>query len=113
GEQLALVAAPRRRLVELGVGVDDPDDLARIAAQLAKLGVAAELTPSALTAVDPGTQLRVVAQVAPRIRQKPAPAAAMNTPGHDDRVNSRAAAVLREQRVRPRKFGPGVAGCTS
>jgi len=112
GEQLALVAAPRRRLVELGVGVDDPDDLARIAAQLAKLGVAAERTPSALTAVDPGTQLRVVAQVAPRIRQKPAPAAAMNTPGHDDRVNSRAAAVSREQRVRPRKLGHVVVGST-
>ena len=36
--------APTRRLVELHIGVDDPDDLARVAASLARLGVAAERT---------------------------------------------------------------------
>lgn len=29
GEQLRIVHSPRRRLVELGVGADDPDDLDR------------------------------------------------------------------------------------
>ena len=40
GEQLRLVPSPRRCLIELGIGVDDPDDLGRIAASLARLGVA-------------------------------------------------------------------------
>ena len=31
-----------RRLIELGVGVDDADDLGRVAAALARLGVAVE-----------------------------------------------------------------------
>jgi hypothetical protein len=38
GEQLKLVTTVRRRLVELGVGVDDHDDLARVASRLDKLG---------------------------------------------------------------------------
>src|SRR5271169_2281061 len=37
GEQLRLVFTPTRRLVELGVGVDDPDDIERIARQLSRL----------------------------------------------------------------------------
>ena len=41
GRQLRIVPAPTRRLVELRVGVDDPDDLGRAAAGLARLGVPA------------------------------------------------------------------------
>ena len=70
GEQLRLVAAPRRRLVELGIGADDADDLGRIAAALARLGVAVERTPAALVAVDPGTDVRVVVRIAERIEQR-------------------------------------------
>ena len=39
GEQLKLAYAPQRRLVELGVGVDDQDDLDRVAVDLARLDV--------------------------------------------------------------------------
>jgi len=39
GRQLRIVHAPTRRLVELHVGVDDADDLARAAASLARLGI--------------------------------------------------------------------------
>ena len=42
GEQLVLVPAARRQLLELGVGVDDADDLARIAHALGKLEPLAE-----------------------------------------------------------------------
>ncbi len=35
GEQLRIIHSPRRRLLELGVGADDPDDLDRVAAALA------------------------------------------------------------------------------
>ena len=38
GEQLAVTQAPQRRLLEIGVGADDPDDLDRIAANLARIG---------------------------------------------------------------------------
>src|SRR6202008_767768 len=39
GEQLALRPAARRRLLEIGIGADDPDDLSRIEASLRRLGV--------------------------------------------------------------------------
>jgi hypothetical protein len=105
GEQLRLVPAPRRRLVELGVGVDDPDDLQRVAAALRRLGIAVEQTPEGLVAVDPGTGVRVVLSVAARIRQGGAVAPPSNGPGRPDRATRRADAVLREGPVRPRKLG--------
>ena len=48
GEQLRLVPAPRRNLLELGIGVDDADDLGRIAANLKRLDVATEREARAL-----------------------------------------------------------------
>ena len=112
GEQLVLAHSPRRRLVELGVGADDADDLDRIAAQLAEFGVTPERTPSTLTAVDPGTQLRVVVRVAERIRGEKAALPANNVSGHVPRANQRAAAVLRTAPVRVRKLGHVVVGST-
>jgi catechol 2,3-dioxygenase-like lactoylglutathione lyase family enzyme len=64
GEQLRLVPSPRRRLVELGIGVDDPDDLHSMASRLGTLGVEVKQTPDAVTATDPGTGVRVVLGVA-------------------------------------------------
>ena len=46
GRQLRIVHAPTRRLVEMRIGVDDPDDLNRVAASLARLGL-----PHALTGI--------------------------------------------------------------
>jgi hypothetical protein len=112
GEQLRLVTAPTRRLVELGLGADDADDLERIARGLARLGVAAEHGPDRLVAGDPGTRVRVVVRVAERLRQRPAAASATNGPGRSDRRNLRAEGVLRDARVRPRKLGHVVLGST-
>src|SRR5262249_59370469 len=39
GEQLRLLSAPRRRLLELCIGADDADDVGRVVAALARLGV--------------------------------------------------------------------------
>ena len=110
GEQLTLVAAPRRGLLALGVGADDPDDVARIARAFQALGVPAERTPTSVTAVDPGTQVRVVVAVAPRLVQAACSAATPNVPGHASRVNGRAPALGREAAVRPRKLGHVVLG---
>ena len=110
GEQLHLVPSRRRRLIELGIGVDDADDLGRVAAGLGRLDVAVERTPAALTATDPGTGVRVLVQAAERIRQTAPPPSNMNGPGRANRPTRRADAVLREDPVRPRKLGHVVLG---
>ncbi|MHA6759665.1 VOC family protein [Streptacidiphilus sp. PAMC 29251] len=112
GEQLRIVRTPRRRLVELGVGADDPDDLDRVAASLAKLGVRVDRTATGVSAVDPGTELLVRVALAPRYEQTPTPLPPYNTPGIDARLQERAPGILREGPVRPRKLGHVVLGST-
>src|SRR5580692_5621290 len=85
GEQLRLVQSPRRQLVELGIGVGDPDDLHSAAARLAALGRAVQQTPDAVTATDPGTGVRVALSVADPIDSRPAHAVTQNAPGRTDR----------------------------
>lgn len=112
GEQLKLVATPRRRLVELRIGADDQDDIARIASAMARLEFAAQNDATSVRAYDPGTEVTVVVEVAPRIRQRETPAPPYNTPGHITRPDTRAPGVLRETRVQPRKLGHVVLGST-
>jgi catechol 2,3-dioxygenase-like lactoylglutathione lyase family enzyme len=104
GEQLRLVSAPRRRLVAVGVGADDADDVARVAASLAALDVAAAREGDGLTTRDPATGVGVVVTVAPRVRETPAAADPVNAPGRVARVNRAAPAVLRSEPVRPSKL---------
>jgi catechol 2,3-dioxygenase-like lactoylglutathione lyase family enzyme len=112
GEQLRIVHSPRRRVVELGIGVADPDDLDSVAARLAALGGSAKQTPYAVTAVDPGTQVQVVLTVSDPITQAAAPAITQNAPGRADRGTRRAEAIDRADDVRPRKLGHVVLGST-
>ncbi|MFB7653023.1 MULTISPECIES: VOC family protein [unclassified Streptomyces] len=112
GEQLRIVHSARRRLVELGVGADDRDDLDRVAASLARMDIPVHRTAEAVTAVDPGTEVLVRVELAPRLRQEPAPAAPYNTPGSTARPHERAPGILREGPVRPRKLGHVVLGST-
>lgn len=112
GEQLRLVAAPVRRALELGLGCDDADDLGRLAAALGRLGVPVERAGEAIAATDPGTRVRVTVAVAPRIQPPAVAAPPTNGPGWTDRRTARAAAVLRDQPVRPHKLGHVVLGST-
>jgi catechol 2,3-dioxygenase-like lactoylglutathione lyase family enzyme len=112
GEQLRLVHAPHRRLLELGIGADDADDLGRVASALRKYDVPVEQTPTALVAVDSGTEVRVVVQTAQRVAQAGSTPMPTNGPGHLDRKTSRAEAILRDGPVRPRKLGHVVLGTT-
>src|ERR1700761_8573162 len=112
GEQLRLVPTPRRRLVELRVGADDPDDMERVASSLARLDLTVERTASGVRTFDPGTEVSVVVEVAGRISQKDTPSPPYNTPGHTERPNPRAPGVLRETPVQPRKLGHVVLGST-
>jgi hypothetical protein len=112
GEQLRIVPSGRRRLVRLGIGADDPDDLDRVAAALAAIDVAAERTDISITAVDPGTEVAVRVEIAARYAQQPVPGPTYNAPGVDARIGQRAPGILRDQPVRPRKLGHVVLGST-
>lgn len=111
GEQLRLVAAPQRRLVELGVGADDQDDIARIASRLSVVGVPCNLDGAALVTREPVSGFAVRVEVAPRIVQPSATATPYNGPGRVDRAG-RAPGVVRETAVRPKKLGHTVVGTT-
>ncbi|VVJ21855.1 2 [Amycolatopsis camponoti] len=110
GDQLHIRHSPRRRLLTLGVGVDDPDDLERVKASLNRLEVDARREGDALRAADPVTGLEVVVSIAPRLQQKPTPAPLYNTPGAVTRPDVRAPGVERQEPVRPRKLGHVVFG---
>ena len=106
------MAAPTRRLVEMRVGVDDPDDLARAAAGLERLGVPASLGGTSLQTAEPVTGTRVFLDITRRIQQKPVPAEFYNGPGRTDRPDSRAPGFSRPGPVRPRELGHAVLGST-
>jgi catechol 2,3-dioxygenase-like lactoylglutathione lyase family enzyme len=112
GEQLRIEHAPRRNLLALSVGVDDADDLGRVAVALAGLGVAVERTERVLFATEPVTRVRVELLVEPRIAQKPSPQLATNGPGRTARLDARSPAVLAAPSPRPRKLSHVVVGST-
>jgi catechol 2,3-dioxygenase-like lactoylglutathione lyase family enzyme len=112
GEQLRLAHSPVRRLVELGIGAEDPDDLHRIASRLSRIEASHLLHDGRLTATDPGTRVTVTVTPSPRITRLTEPAPLYNRPGHNDRANTRAPGVLRQSPVRPRKLGHVVLGST-
>jgi catechol 2,3-dioxygenase-like lactoylglutathione lyase family enzyme len=114
GRQLRLITAPSRRLVELRIGVDDPDDLARAAPRLRRLGIDTASDPAAgtLTARDPITRVRAVLQVTPRMKQPLTDPTPYNGPGRTERSGARAPGILRSGQVTPRKLGHVVIGTT-
>jgi hypothetical protein len=112
GEQLKIVHAERRRLVELVVGADDLDDLNRIRASLRRLDVPCIVTDHSLRTVDPGTLVTVTVEVQPRVVQSAPEPVPHNAPGRAQRPDARAAGVLRDGPVRPRRLGHVVLGST-
>jgi catechol 2,3-dioxygenase-like lactoylglutathione lyase family enzyme len=110
GRQLRIVPAPTRRLVEIRIGVDDPDDIAAAATRLDRLGVANQRTPHTLTASEQATGVRAVVQVSSRLVQKPVPPTPYNGPGRYERRGTRAPGISRTEPVQPRKLGHAVIG---
>jgi catechol 2,3-dioxygenase-like lactoylglutathione lyase family enzyme len=114
GEQLRLVRSPVRRVVEVSIGAEDPDDLDRIASQLASAGVAAERSETSVTAIDQGTGVRARVEIASKLVQEPEPASVYNGPGRTDREGR--SPILRPddqpRAARPRKLGHVVVGST-
>ncbi len=110
GEQLRLVGAPRRRLLDLGLGADDADDLDRIAADAAAWGAPVSREGDAVVVTEPVTATRVVVTVAARYEMASGPEARLNHPGAVTRVGERSPVLSRPQPVRPRKLGHVVIG---
>jgi catechol 2,3-dioxygenase-like lactoylglutathione lyase family enzyme len=113
GKQFKLTRAPQRRLIEIGIGADNPDDLDRIERQLHALDLPVERTGhDTLVTEEPIAGFRAVVSVAPQIAQDPAPPTPYNGPGRIDRANRRAPGIVREGPVAPRKLGHVVIGST-
>jgi hypothetical protein len=111
GRQLRIVHAPTRRLVELGIGVDDADDLGAVASRLQRLDVETTTEPDRLIAYEPVTGIRTVIQIASHIDQPAVAPTPYNGPGRIER-SGRATGVLRERPVTPRKLGHVLVGST-
>lgn len=112
GEQLRISYAPRRRLLDLGVGVDHPEDLDRVERAMHGLGIDTVRSSTSVQAFDIGTQVWVRVEIAPRVISEPTHAPTFNTPGLITRENTRSDAILRNGAVRPRKLGHVVLGST-
>jgi len=110
GEQLRIARARQRRLLQLGIGVHDTDDLDRIGSRLDKLGIGYTRNDTSMSVVDPNSSLTVVVEIADEIKQQYTPTPATNGPGRPDRANLRAPGIDRENPVRPRKLGHVVVG---
>jgi catechol 2,3-dioxygenase-like lactoylglutathione lyase family enzyme len=112
GDQLRIVPAPTRRMIELSVGVDDPDDLAAAAWRLRRRGIEARLEGLTLTAVEEVTGVRAVLRVEARVHQPAALPTPYNGPGRVERAGVRAPGIVRGGPVKPRKLGHAVLGTT-
>ena len=112
GRQLRIVPAPTRRLIDLHVGVDDSDDLARAAGNLERMGIGVERGPGWISAVNKATGTRAYLEIAGRFEQDEVPPTPYNGPGRYERSNDRAPGVQRTDRVMPRKLGHAVLGST-
>ncbi|MBO4254091.1 VOC family protein [Streptomyces griseorubiginosus] len=110
GEQLTIAQSSTRRLLRIGVGAQDPDDLDRITHSLGRLDIDSVRDGDSLLVHDPNSALEVLVEVAPELRQEPAVREPMNAPGRADRANVRAPGVDRNDRIRPRKLGHVVIG---
>ncbi len=105
GTQLHVEQGPYRRISGIELGADDSDDLGRIASALASLGVDCHVGTERLVTVEPIMKLRVEVVVQPRPVQPTIERAGLNGPGRVERVNARAAGILRNGPVKPRRLG--------
>lgn len=112
GEQLALVPRPERGLVELGIGADDTDDLAKAEHDLSAHGFSPSRDGDDVLVTDAGSGVVVRVSIAPRYEQDPGQPVATNGPGTTLRPNQPAPGGRRNDTVRPRKLGHVVVGST-
>lgn len=108
--QLRLTEGAYRHMSELHLGCDTEQDLADIAERIKGLGVASTISGTTLTCIDPVFQHRVVIDVASPHPLTPTQARALNPPGEQHRLNTRADVVLEDAPRAPRRLGHIVLG---
>lgn len=111
GDQLGIVAAETRRMIELGIAADSPDDLDRVTRSLEAAGFGAERqSPERLFATDPVTGVRAQVVVRERLETSPICEPATYNGPYATTRRGRAPGILREGAVRPRRLGHAVTG---
>jgi catechol 2,3-dioxygenase-like lactoylglutathione lyase family enzyme len=107
GDQLRVVDAPYRRLVEFAVAADDLDDIERIRSAAAANEIAViDHDDGSISMAEPIVGISAKVTVRPRIVQaEPYAWQAMNSPGNPARSGTRAPAIFDQGAARPRKLG--------
>ena len=105
GEQLRIEHAPYRRLLELVIAADDPDDLDRIRAAAGANDAPVADDDGDLVLTEPVIGARVRVQVRDRISIEPHEMVDMNTAGHLARSNERAPGIFATGPANPRRLG--------
>ncbi|MGZ4792153.1 MAG: VOC family protein, partial [Ilumatobacteraceae bacterium] len=107
GDQLRVVDAPYRRLVEFAVAADDIDDLDRIRRAASAHDVAVNDHPDgSISMAEPIVGISAKVTVRRRVIQaEPYNWHAMNSPGNPARSGTRAPAIFNQGPARPRKLG--------
>jgi catechol 2,3-dioxygenase-like lactoylglutathione lyase family enzyme len=102
GEQLQLVTSPTRQLKRLGVGATDADDLSRIAARVASVGMGSivEHTTDRLVLIEPASGLLVEVSVADRYNAPSSPHS-FNRPAGVERFDVPAPSVMASDSAKP------------
>ncbi|MFT7597915.1 MAG: catechol 2,3-dioxygenase-like lactoylglutathione lyase family enzyme [Acidimicrobiales bacterium] len=108
--QLRIVEGAYRHMSELHLGCDTEQDLLDISTRVRTLGVEATVTGTTLTCIDPVFNHRVVIDVAVPHPLTPTQLRALNPPGEQNRVGTRADAVLEDAPRTPRRLGHIVMG---
>lgn len=111
GEQMRLAYSPQRRLLEVGVGVDDRDDLDRVVRQLTALDLDVEDQGDRVVTREPIAGIVATVSIADHVVQRSEPTP-YNYPGRVERADGRAPGIDRDGPVRPRKLGHLVIGST-
>ncbi|WP_134741034.1 VOC family protein [Nocardioides sp. 503] len=111
GEQMRLTHSPQRRLLEVGVGVDDRDDLDRVVRQLGALDLEVDDQGDRVVTREPIAGIVATVSIAEHLAQASEPTP-YNYPGNQERSDGRAPGLDREGPVRPRKLGHLVIGST-
>ena len=104
-KQITVVEDDYRHLDALHLSCEFESDLATIAQRIGEMGVESKISGTNLSCVDPifGHRISIDVGVAPSLQQNPE--RVFNSPGRNQRVGTRAEALLETAPRRPRRLG--------
>ena len=108
--QIGVQQAPYRQLTRLHLSCESEADISAISTRLDSAGISYKATSTDVSCIDPVFGHRVVVEAVEPHPLTPAQSRAINGPGQQMRMNSRAEAVVNESPRRPRRVGHVVLG---